>query len=139
MICYTMTRRDSLKLRWGLAPWFFFSPRHILIFFKLQVSLFHFVVPPAVAVYTSLWSRSEQIFYPDFLPSGYLFVIPSIETFVVGNLYLVYNWNIAITLLLLYFLLFFSVTPSRLICQRVDSVQLNVVLTKDKYMMKFWK
>lgn len=41
------------------------------------------------------------------------------------------------TLLLLYFLLFSSVTPSRLICQRVGSVQLNVGLTKDKYMMKF--
>ena len=41
------------------------------------------------------------------------------------------------TLLLLYFLLLFSATPSRLICQRASSVQLNVVLTEDKYMMKF--
>lgn len=41
------------------------------------------------------------------------------------------------TLLLLYFLLFFSATPSRLICQRASSVQLNVVLPEDKYMMKF--
>lgn len=60
-------------------------------------------------------------------------MIPSIETFVVENLYLVIYLEYSADIIIIIFSSLFFATPSRLICQRTGSVQLNVVLTEDKY------
>lgn len=75
--------------RCGLVPWFFFLRYKYWYFLNYRFHFFTLLFRQLQPFYTSFWSRSEQIFYLDYLPSCYLFGIPSIEKCIVENLYLV--------------------------------------------------